>query len=337
LIDVTMKTETGVITRSIKSISLRLLVNRLASPEGNVDSDLMTDFLNSYRFFAHPIDVMRLIIVRYLNCFVVEPTGDEIESSSDGDDSTNRDSSSTSSSGCDDGDDKFLTINGWCKAAVESGDEAPPSAAKAESKGTAAASRQLPPLSRNDGAIIQLRVMNIIKYWIKFHPHDFRLHHRLTRLLLLFLSHIQKQPGRADFVNSIRQKLSSGKLLAVEMPAFAGNAAVPGTAFSTAVHSQASSMRNSGVCTPNLESARSAIDLQSISSQRSSAIVALRAEQHSGSASTGANNAGTAANGQRVSSFLSNTNVHGLGNNQGGSASSARIASDINANSNGAG
>ncbi|KAJ1934670.1 hypothetical protein FBU59_005628, partial [Linderina macrospora] len=69
LIEMSMKTESGTITRCVKSMSLRLLVNRLASPEGNVDSDLLTDFLNSYRFFAHPIDVMRLLIVRYLNCF----------------------------------------------------------------------------------------------------------------------------------------------------------------------------------------------------------------------------------------------------------------------------
>ncbi|KAI7827328.1 hypothetical protein BX661DRAFT_26145 [Kickxella alabastrina] len=108
LADVTMKTESGVITRSVKSISLRLLVNRLASPEGNVDSDLMTDFLNSYRFFAHPIDVMRLIIVRYLNCFVVGPDSDESESSDseEGDCSTHE------------GDDKYLIINGWRKTNV---------------------------------------------------------------------------------------------------------------------------------------------------------------------------------------------------------------------------
>ncbi|KAJ2606583.1 cell division cycle- protein [Coemansia sp. RSA 1722] len=314
LADVTMKTETGVITRSIKSISLRLLVNRLASPEGNVDSDLMTDFLNSYRFFAHPIDVMRLIIVRYLNCFVVEPSGDEIESGSDADDT---ESSNSSSQG--DSEDKCLTINGWCKTA-ESGDEALPAATSGGSK--CISSRQLPPLSRNDGAIIQLRVMNIIKYWIKFHPHDFRLHHRLTRLLLLFLSHIQKQPGRADFVNSIRQKLSSGKLLAVEMPAFAGTGSVLGTAFSTAVPSQASSMRNSGVCTPTLESTRSAIDLQSVGGQRNSALAAVSsAEQQSGSAGYMANNSGTAGNGQRVHSLLSNANVQGLANFNSSSSS----------------
>ncbi|KAJ2637206.1 hypothetical protein GGF40_002516 [Coemansia sp. RSA 1286] len=333
LADVTMKTETGVITRSIKSISLRLLVNRLASPEGNVDSDLMTDFLNSYRFFAHPIDVMRLIIVRYLNCFVVEPSGDEIESGSDADDT---ESSISSSQG--DSEDKYLTINGWCKTA-ESGDEALPAATSGGSK--CISSHQLPPLSRNDGAIIQLRVMNIIKYWIKFHPHDFRLHHRLTRLLLLFLSHIQKQPGRADFVNSIRQKLSSGKLLAVEMPAFAGTGSVLGTAFSTAVPSQASSMRNSGVCTPTLESTRSAIDLQSVSGQRNSALAAVsRAEQQSGSAGNMANNSGTAGNGQRVHSLLSNANVQGLANfnsSSSSSAPSARTATESNASSTGSG
>ncbi|KAJ2855268.1 cell division cycle- protein [Coemansia erecta] len=336
LTDVTMKTETGIITRSIKSISLRLLVNRLASPEGNVDSDLMTDFLNSYRFFAHPIDVMRLIIVRYLNCFVVEPTGEEIESSSDADHSESSSTRSSSSSGGggshDNGDDKFLTINGWCKTA-DSGDEALPVTAKSKPK--SASSRQLPPLSRNDGAIIQLRVMNIIKYWIKFHPHDFRLHHRLTRLLLLFLSHIQKQPGRADFVNSIRQKMSSGKLLAVEMPAFAGNGIVLGTTTSTAVPSQAPSMRNSGVCTPTLESTRLAIDLHLISSHRSSAMAGSRAEQQSGSASFAINNSNAPGNGQRTNSYLSSTNVQGLSNasSNAQSAQSARTATDISAGS----
>ncbi|KAJ1725344.1 hypothetical protein LPJ53_000476 [Coemansia erecta] len=259
LADVTMKTDSGVITRSVKSISLRLLVNRLASPEGNVDSDLMTDFLNSYRFFAHPIDVMRLIIVRYLNCFVVEPETDESEASTDAEEG---DSASVHESG-----DKYLTINGWRKTA-ESGDES--HSVSGVARDTSA--RQLPPLSRNDGAIIQLRVMNIIKYWIKFHPHDFRLHHRLTRLLLLFLSHIQKQPGRAEFVNSIRQKLSSGKLLAVEMPAFVGTSTVLNTPLATAVPSQASSLRSSGIGTPTFESARSAIDLQSMGSQYISAM-----------------------------------------------------------------
>ncbi|KAJ2725960.1 hypothetical protein GGI07_000888 [Coemansia sp. Benny D115] len=266
LADVTMKTESGVITRSVRNITLRLLVNRLASPEGNVDSDLMTDFLNSYRFFAHPIDVMRLIIVRYLNCFVTETEIDDSESSGAEDpDSSSREG------------DTYLTMKDWCKnnnSSLTVGDSAShhqdiPSIPKPTSS-----SSQLPPLSRNDGAIIQLRVMNMIKYWIKFHPHDFRLHHRLTRLLLLFLSHIQKQPGRAEFVNSIRQKLSSGKLLAVEMPAFAGAGIGTGTgtgaglntAQSTAVHSQASSLRSSGVCTPTLETARSALDLQSMNS-----------------------------------------------------------------------
>ncbi|KAJ2402000.1 hypothetical protein GGF41_007636, partial [Coemansia sp. RSA 2531] len=257
LADVTMRTESGVITRSIKYMSLRLLVNRLASPEGNVDSDLMTDFLNSYRFFAHPIDVMRLIIARYLNCFATGAPGEDTEDSEVDD----------AEASAHDSDDKFLTINGWRDspsndASAGSGDRAGhPAGSKCEAK--QASTRQLPPLARNDGAIIQLRVMNIVKYWIKFHPHDFRLHHRLTRLLLLFLSHIQKQPGRAEFVNAIRQKLSSGKLLAVEMPAFASSSFPPGTSLSTAVPSQASSMRNSGVRTPTLEHARSALDLRS--------------------------------------------------------------------------
>ncbi|KAJ2105176.1 hypothetical protein GGI16_002464 [Coemansia sp. S142-1] len=257
LADVTMRTESGVITRSIKYMSLRLLVNRLASPEGNVDSDLMTDFLNSYRFFAHPIDVMRLIIARYLNCFATGAPGEDTEDSEVDD----------AEASAHDSDDKFLTINGWRDspsndASTGSGDRAGhPAGSKCEAK--QASTRQLPPLARNDGAIIQLRVMNIVKYWIKFHPHDFRLHHRLTRLLLLFLSHIQKQPGRAEFVNAIRQKLSSGKLLAVEMPAFASSSFPPGTSLSTAVPSQAPSMRNSGVRTPTLEHARSALDLRS--------------------------------------------------------------------------
>ncbi|KAJ2732234.1 hypothetical protein IW152_003954 [Coemansia sp. BCRC 34962] len=258
LAEVTMRTESGVITRSINYMSLRLLVNRLASPEGNVDSDLMTDFLNSYRFFAHPIDVMRLIIARYLNCFATGSLGDDTEDSEVDD----------AEMSAHDGDDKFLTINGWrdntsIDISVSGSDRAGhPGGSKGETKQGSA--RQLPSLARNDGAIIQLRVMNIVKYWIKFHPHDFRLHHRLTRLLLLFLSHIQKQPGRAEFVNAIRQKLSSGKLLAVEMPAFASSSFPPGTLLSTAVPSQASSMRNSGVRTPTLEHARSALDLRSV-------------------------------------------------------------------------
>ncbi|KAJ2537395.1 hypothetical protein IWW43_000004 [Coemansia sp. RSA 1935] len=244
LADVTMKTEGGTITRSIKSISLRLLVNRLASPEGNADSDLMTDFLNSYRFFAHPIDVMRLIIIRYMNCFATA-ADDDSDTSEAGD--------------ADDDDEKFLTINGWRKGDKQSG-----KCAGDESR--QAMSRTLPPLARNDGAIVQLRVMNIIKYWIKFHPHDFRLHHRLTRLLLLFLSHIQKQPGRAEFVNSIRQKLSSGKLLAVETPSFAGPSSGP-VLPPSAMPSQATSSRSSEIQTTGLESTRSAIDLQSATTQ----------------------------------------------------------------------
>ncbi|KAJ2550093.1 hypothetical protein EV175_004197 [Coemansia sp. RSA 1933] len=270
LADVTMKTESGLITRSVKCVSLRVLVNRLASPEGNVDSDLMTDFLNSYRFFAHPIDVMRLIIVRYLNCFDNDAISNEIESS----DADDADSSNES-------DSKYLTINGWksnCNGNgtsslgtngdngggnVSNGDQKPQQPATAPPPASDSQSKQLPLLVRNDGAIVQLRVMNIVKYWIKYHPHDFRLHHRLTRLLLLFLSHIQKQPGRADFVNAIRQKLSSGRLLAVEMPAFASSTAAPATAQSTAVPSQASSIRSSCIPTPTIESARSAIDLQS--------------------------------------------------------------------------
>ncbi|KAJ2453715.1 hypothetical protein EV183_002014 [Coemansia sp. RSA 2336] len=254
LADVTMKTEGGTITRSIKCISLRLLVNRLASPEGNVDSDLMTDFLNSYRFFAHPIDVMRLIIIRYMNCFAV--TAEDSDSSDAGDADADDDD--------DENDCKFLTINGWRKA------ERHGSNGKSGEESRRASTRFLPPLARNDGAIVQLRVMNIIKYWIKFHPHDFRLHHRLTRLLLLFLSHIQKQPGRAEFVNSIRQKLSSGKLLAVESPSFAGPP-VASSLPATAVQSQAPSARSSAIRANGLETARSAIDLQAAGAQKAHA------------------------------------------------------------------
>ncbi|KAJ1743390.1 hypothetical protein LPJ68_000992 [Coemansia sp. RSA 1086] len=255
LADVTMKTEGGTITRSIKCISLRLLVNRLASPEGNVDSDLMTDFLNSYRFFAHPIDVMRLIIIRYMNCFAV--TAEDGDSSDAGDADADDDDD-------DDSECKFLTINGWRKT------ERHGSSGKSGEESRRASTRFLPPLARNDGAIVQLRVMNIIKYWIKFHPHDFRLHHRLTRLLLLFLSHIQKQPGRAEFVNSIRQKLSSGKLLAVESPSFAGPP-VTSSLPATASQSQAPSARNSEIRANGLETARSAIDLQAAGTQKAHA------------------------------------------------------------------
>ncbi|ORX70843.1 ras GEF [Linderina pennispora] len=256
LIEMTMKTESGTITRCIKSMSLRLLVNRLASPEGNVDSDLLTDFLNSYRFFAHPIDVMRLLIVRYLNCFA--PCSSQYGDGSDDD----GDDSSFEEDGC-----RFLTINGWKTRMPQEADSVRDS--KPSSPSTSC-SRELPPLARKDGAIVQLRVMNIIKNWIKFHPHDFRLHHRLTRLLLLFLSHIQKQPGRADFVNSIRHKLSSGKLLAVENPPFMVSTpaqfATPGSAFT----SQTTSERNSEVNGTLAEGTRSALDLSMQCSSRTS-------------------------------------------------------------------
>ncbi|KAJ2783898.1 cell division cycle- protein [Coemansia javaensis] len=261
LADVTMKTESGTITRSLKSISLRLLVNRLASPEGNADSDLLTDFLSAYRFFAHPIDVMRLVIVRYLNCFAAgadDPAADGADSGNDNDDGTDEGGSGDDDDDDDDDDDRYLTINGWRSnrpPARGDGDEPPrrpPSSSLPPPRG-------LPPLARNDGAIIQLRVMNIIKYWIKFHPHDFRLHHRLTRLLLLFLSHIQKQPGRADFVHAIRQKLSAGKLLAVEMPS-----------------ARSSALR----AAPPLDSTRSAIDLHAAGHAASPAAAAGHAHHH---------------------------------------------------------
>ncbi|KAJ1955712.1 hypothetical protein GGI12_005492, partial [Dipsacomyces acuminosporus] len=253
LSDVSMRTESGMVTRSVKSMSLRLLVNRLASPEGNVDSELMTDFLNSYRFFAHPIDFMRLIIVRYLNCFSTDFPSDDTDAS----DADEADQDGAES----DGD--HLTINGW----RNNSDHASPGGRPASS-----ASRRLPSLANNESAIIQLRVMNIIKYWIKFHPHDFRLHHRLTRLLLLFLSHIQKQPGRADFVNSIRQKLSSGKLLAVETPSFMISLSAPPTTPATAVPSQAPSVRNSEIRMRPLDCTRSALDLQSLGASNGDSI-----------------------------------------------------------------
>ncbi|KAJ2642752.1 hypothetical protein GGF44_001495, partial [Coemansia sp. RSA 1694] len=328
LADVTMRTESGVITRSIKCMSLRLLVNRLASPEGNVDSDLMTDFLNSYRFFAHPIDVMRLIIARYLNCFATGAPGDDTE-----------DSEADDVESCvHDGDAKLLTINGWRDnangdAAVSSGDRsALPSGSKGEAK--QAPSRQLPPLARNDGAIIQLRVMNIVKYWIKFHPHDFRLHHRLTRLLLLFLSHIQKQPGRAEFVNAIRQKLSSGKLLAVEMPSFASTSIPPGTSLSTAVPSQASSLRNSGVRSSTLDHTRSALDLRSMTTQQHGPALGASAlsrpefalsELHSGEGAI------QSSNGGHLHTSVSLLDMHGQPNTAG--SATRQLASSGPANS----
>ncbi|KAK9766316.1 hypothetical protein K7432_004692 [Basidiobolus ranarum] len=50
----------------VRASSLRYLVRMLAC-EGQNDPNFMVDFLRTYRYFADPLDVARLLIIRYLN------------------------------------------------------------------------------------------------------------------------------------------------------------------------------------------------------------------------------------------------------------------------------
>ncbi|KAJ1916077.1 cell division cycle- protein [Mycoemilia scoparia] len=143
----------------LKAASLRVMVHWLASPLGDVDSEYIKTFLASYRFFAHPVDLLRLLIVRYVNCFK-NPSNQNTPSS-------------------------------------------PTTAFK-------------PVVDSQNGTVVQLRVLNILKQWIRFHPHDFKLHSRLTRLLLLFLTFIRSQPGRNSFVSKLLERLKTGQLLSTK-------------------------------------------------------------------------------------------------------------------------
>ncbi|KAJ1680378.1 cell division cycle- protein [Spiromyces aspiralis] len=145
----------------LKSVSLRVMVYWLAQSSGDADSEYINVFLSSYRFFAHPVDLLRLLIVRYINCYSTTTTT----------------TTTTSKTGDLDADQFGLTT------------------------------------SDRESTIVQLRVLNILKQWIRHHPQDFRLHSRLTRLLLSFLTFIRHQPGRGPFASQLANKLQSLELL----------------------------------------------------------------------------------------------------------------------------
>ncbi|ORY03532.1 ras GEF [Basidiobolus meristosporus CBS 931.73] len=62
--EVILESQTG--KAMVRASSLRYLVKMLAC-EGQNDPNYIIDFLRTYRYFADPLDVARLLIVRYLN------------------------------------------------------------------------------------------------------------------------------------------------------------------------------------------------------------------------------------------------------------------------------
>ncbi|KAJ1921125.1 hypothetical protein IWQ60_006842 [Tieghemiomyces parasiticus] len=168
--------KTGRPRRLLKAASLRALVFRLASPH-ETDIEFMNDFLRGFRFLAHPVDVLRLLVVRYLHCAYAQHfVAERLRPSW---------SPAVPDSGTTD-----------ANPAVDSLAAAPPRATQAP-----ALSHQQP--------IIQIRILNVIKRWFDNYLDDFRKFPELTRLLVLFLQHIRHDQRRATFVASMLAKLQA--------------------------------------------------------------------------------------------------------------------------------
>ncbi|KAJ1966756.1 hypothetical protein IWQ62_002269 [Dispira parvispora] len=158
--------------RTLKAASLRALVYRLASP---VESDMvfMNDFLRGFRFVAHPLDVLRLLVVRYFHCVygaLLTPERTKVR---------------------------------WSMNA--NGTPSHPTTPSATDSGVHRAS----PSSDHQRAIIQIRVLNVLKRWYDMYPDDFTKFPELSHLLLLFLVHIRHDTRRVNFVKAMVSKLRS--------------------------------------------------------------------------------------------------------------------------------
>ncbi|KAJ1979633.1 hypothetical protein H4R34_002746 [Dimargaris verticillata] len=169
--------------RVVKAASLRALVFRLASSH-ETDIEFMNDFLRGYRFLAHPVDVLRLLVVRYLHCTYSRPENYIMEWS------TRTSSHATSSSGL-------------------SSPVIPSSPAMAPSPGglMPAALGRPAPTAEHQRSIIQIRVLNAIKRWLDLYVDDFKKFADLFQLLILFLHHIKADGKRRNFVDTMIPKI----------------------------------------------------------------------------------------------------------------------------------
>ncbi|KAJ1651047.1 hypothetical protein IWQ61_008294 [Dispira simplex] len=158
--------------RTLKAASLRALVYRLASP---LESDMvfMNDFLRGFRFVAHPLDVLRLLVVRYFHCVY----------------------------------GAFLTPE-RTKVRWSMNTNGTPSHSTTPNT-TDSGVHRTSPSSDHQRAIIQIRILNVLKRWYDMYPDDFTKFPELCHLLLLFLIHIRHDTRRVNFVKTMVSKLRS--------------------------------------------------------------------------------------------------------------------------------
>ncbi|KAJ1977159.1 hypothetical protein H4R33_006275 [Dimargaris cristalligena] len=164
--------------RHLKAASLRALVFRLASPH-ETDIEFMNDFLRGFRFLAHPVDVLRLLIVRYLHCaYAAQFTSERLRPS-------------------------------WAAGGSDSGAPSPIySTFPGRPTPVTAMDHQRP--------IIQIRILNVIKRWFDHYLDDFKKFTDLSNLLILFLAHIQFDPRRSNFVKTMLAKVRAQTDVVVE-------------------------------------------------------------------------------------------------------------------------
>ncbi|KAJ1978034.1 hypothetical protein H4R35_002067 [Dimargaris xerosporica] len=175
----------GRLRRVVKAASLRALVFRLASSH-ETDIEFMNDFLRGYRFLAHPVDVLRLLVVRYLHCTYSRPENYVMEWST-------RTSSHTTTT----------TSSSMSSPLI------PSSPAMGPSPGglMPAALGRPAPTAEHQRSIIQIRVLNTIKRWLDLYVDDFKKFADLFQLLVLFLHHIKADAKRRNFVDTMVPKI----------------------------------------------------------------------------------------------------------------------------------
>lgn len=139
-----------------RACSLPALIDLLVSEKTEADLEFVTDFLTTYTYFADPVDVARLICLRFL-----------------------------------DAKEKLLIAANNLK---KQGKTTPAAVAK---------DKQV-----DWDAMVQMRLLNVIRKWVDNHSIDFENNRNLCRVIVKFLKlEVQLDQKKAPFVNSIVQKL----------------------------------------------------------------------------------------------------------------------------------
>ncbi|KAI8824055.1 ras guanine nucleotide exchange factor domain-containing protein [Fimicolochytrium jonesii] len=161
------------------------LVQVLAS-EGTTDAEYIVDFLTTYRYFADPVDVARLLIMRYVTVGGDPPISAESETEAE------EEGTNVSESLAD-----FLSYLKKADPVKKSTETNPRKLSKSGSSS-----------SEDWGRLLQLKILNVFKKWIDLYPLDFDQTRELYLLTVLFLQkHVETQPTRSVFASSMLQNL----------------------------------------------------------------------------------------------------------------------------------